>query len=309
MATVLEDAKIMASRLVVRLCSRLAEPDKLSETIFATAIAFTFIGAGFSVLEQFEKSNPQILKEYDISFELKVPAAEKKYVTKVAAVDQGAHSTRQKPHAEMTHPSKLFAAAPASTNRVADAEIARSALASPDAANASPLPIPAADAAVAATHGGDAVPAESRMPSNVSNTDNSAKSAVPADSAGTGSSIDLNSVAGADFGAQKMLAMAAPIPHLGNIKPYKQDLLNRLAKNWHPRKGYDRIVLSLTISKDGTVVNDEIIESSGSNKVDQSALDTVEATQFAPLPDWYKGQHLIWKLDLSTIFGEGQGHQ
>lgn len=87
----------------------------------------------------------------------------------------------------------------------------------------------------------------------------------------------------------------------GNIAPYRKDLLMRLAANWHPKKQLDPIVLLLTIDKEGNLVGAEIFQSSGNKKADKEALTAAQATEYAPLPDWYKGESLTFKIELSKV--------
>jgi len=88
---------------------------------------------------------------------------------------------------------------------------------------------------------------------------------------------------------------------MGNIAPYRKDLLLRLAANWHPKKQYDPIILLLSIDKEGNLLSSEIFQSSGSKKADKEALAAAQATQYAPLPDWYKGEQLTFKIEMSKV--------
>jgi TonB family protein len=296
MATVLQDVKGLANALVIRLCTRLAEPDKLSEIVFGTAVAFTFVGAGFCVMQQLEKLHPQIFHDYDICFELNLPAPETHKET-------AAQVARLKPRVEISKsrnrpvldPDRAIrnvtATAMASENqsKTPTSEVAGSS----DSALAAPMPVsdPGPGAANASVN---QAAAEDPGTTNQGVAGSAAPMRLP--------QADLNAVAGADFGAQKTLAMAAAAPRLYNIKPYKQDLLTRLAKNWQPHKGYDHIVLVLTLTKDGKLTNCELVESCGSEKIDREAMEAIQNTEYAPLPDWYKGEHLNCKLDLATVF-------
>lgn len=291
MATVLEDAKGLANRLVIRLCVRLAEPNKLSEFIFASAMAFTLIGAGFCVMQQLEKLHPRVISEHDVSFELNLPTVPKKpqpvrtrTKARIAAAEK---PTRTNMVAAMREN--------ASSKKAVVAAIRPALIASPDAANASPMPQLSSD------------PNSANAAMTEGQSGASAGPAVDTDSPGTAPlkpQGDLNAVAGADFGAQRPLALAVAAPRMGNIKPYKQDLLQKLAKHWHPHKGYDKMILSVTLNKEGKVVNTEVVESSGSERADHDALETINSIEFSALPDWYKGEHLTCKLNLATVFGE-----
>ncbi|MBI4534542.1 MAG: energy transducer TonB, partial [Candidatus Melainabacteria bacterium] len=115
-----------------------------------------------------------------------------------------------------------------------------------------------------------------------------------------------NAGAGTGEGAQGGMQIATRLPTgaaraMGNIAPYRKDLLMRLAQNWHPKKTYDPIILLLQIDHDGHLISGEIFQSSGSKKADKEALAAAQATEYAPLPDWYKGDTLTFKIELSKV--------
>jgi TonB family protein len=81
-----------------------------------------------------------------------------------------------------------------------------------------------------------------------------------------------------------------------------RDLRLRVASNWlAPQSFPGLIVLHLTLSHDGALLNSEVRESSGSKRFDDKVLASVKATQFAPLPEWYHGNSLDIDLKLDTI--------
>jgi TonB family protein len=282
----------------------MSERDKLNEIVFSTAIAFMFLGAGFCVIQQMEKMHPRVLRDHDICFELNVPTVNRRKAeeanqrrierqqlsqsrakAQISELDRGAKPllTNQLSQPVRSQKTPLrSSAAPAIT-----------VINSADAVNAAPLPIQndpgAANASVPDMgHVSDGA----KSPDLPSGTDGQSPAKPEA---------DLNAVAGANFGAQKPIALAVNTPRMGNISPYRQDLLGRLAKNWKPHRGFDRITIKLTIAKDGSLIDSEIIQSSGSVKVDRAALTAVECTEFAPLPDWYHGDNLSFQLNLSAV--------
>ncbi len=129
--------------------------------------------------------------------------------------------------------------------------------------------------------------------------------------AGTGAGTGSQPGAGGDAGNKNgagvgTLAMA--LPHtggaataMGNIAPYRKEMLMRLAENWHPKRLQGNIVLVLTLSAAGQLINAEILNSSGDEKLDQYALDTVHKTAFAPLPTWFTGSQLRIKVELARV--------
>ena len=89
----------------------------------------------------------------------------------------------------------------------------------------------------------------------------------------------------------------------GNIGPYRKDLLMRLSDNWNPKKRYDPIILLIVLDKEGHLVHAEIFQSSGNKKADKEALAAAQVTEYAPLPDWFTGDTLTFRIDLSKIEG------
>jgi TonB family protein len=105
----------------------------------------------------------------------------------------------------------------------------------------------------------------------------------------------------------QQIAMATPhsagiAAAMGNIAPYRKDMLMRLASHWNPKKmKQGNIVLVITLGKEGQLLNSEVLSSSGNDKLDQYALDAVGKTEFAPLPDWYRGSQLRLKVELARV--------
>jgi TonB family protein len=298
MATVFRDPKGLAHRLVIRLCILMSERDKLNEIAFSTAIAFMFLGAGFCVIQQMEKMHPRVVRDHDICFELNVPTVNRR---KDAASSQQRTVSRPKdkpPTSDLNRISKPVVSQlsqPVRTKKTPQRAFATPAtvINSADAVNAAPLPIQYDPSAANAS-----VPDMKSVSDGVNSPGlgNGTDGPIPSKP-----EADLNAVAGANFGAQKPIALAVSTPRMGNISPYRQDLLSRLAKNWKPHRGFDRITIKLTIAKDGSLIDSEIVQSSGSIKVDRAALTAVECTEFAPLPDWYSGPDLSFQLNLSAV--------
>jgi len=126
---------------------------------------------------------------------------------------------------------------------------------------------------------------------------------VGAGGTGTGTG-DLG--AGSGTGAAGGPAIATRLPSsaaraMGNIAPYRKDLLVRLAQNWHPKKSYESLIVLITVDHGGKLLSSEIFQSSGSKKADKEAMAAVDATEFAPLPEWYKGESLTFRIELSKV--------
>jgi TonB family protein len=125
---------------------------------------------------------------------------------------------------------------------------------------------------------------------------------------GAGGQTGNGGAAGDGRGAQgQQIAMTSPqtanvATAMGNIAPYRKDMLLRLAANWHPKKHKEgNIVVVITLSKDGHLLNTELVTSSGNDKLDEYALQTVGKTDFAPLPDWFRGAQLRLKVELAKV--------
>lgn len=91
---------------------------------------------------------------------------------------------------------------------------------------------------------------------------------------------------------------------IGNISPYKNDLMQRIGANWHPGTKYagTSVLLQLVIGQDGQLHSVEVIESSGNKKTDRAAIAALEATEFAPLPNWFHGDSLTFRIDMKKVF-------
>lgn len=114
---------------------------------------------------------------------------------------------------------------------------------------------------------------------------------------------DQNSLMGGDFGANRAIAMKVPAVVMGNIKPYKIDLLSRIKKTWNVNQPFLPVTLEVVIDHNGKLVSRDLIDGTGNPQLDQSLLQAVDNTEYAPLPDWYKSEHLRFKLILNSSQG------
>ena len=55
------------------------------------------------------------------------------------------------------------------------------------------------------------------------------------------------------------------------------------------------------IGKDGKVLNAEIFESSGHRKLDAEAIALIQNIDFEPLPEWYRGESLTFRVDMDNL--------
>lgn len=107
-------------------------------------------------------------------------------------------------------------------------------------------------------------------------------------------------------------AIPQPTPRRGgNIYPYKKELLRQLASAFryqdlpNTSSGTDETSvmpeLAIVVGKKVDIRSFEIIESSGKNDLDSAALQSVESIHLPPLPYWYLGEELTFKIDFEKI--------
>lgn len=87
---------------------------------------------------------------------------------------------------------------------------------------------------------------------------------------------------------------------MGNIAPYRKQLLSKILTAWHPSKPQGPIV-ALTISNTGQLINTELIQSSGNKGIDRRAFYAIWFTKFERLPDWFKGEQITFKINMSAL--------
>lgn len=88
---------------------------------------------------------------------------------------------------------------------------------------------------------------------------------------------------------------------MGNIGPYRKELLMKIAANWHPKHKNETMTVQIQLGKDGSVISCEVVESSGNKRADKEAQAAIESTEFSPLPPWYKGNDMIFRIDLAKV--------
>ncbi len=96
---------------------------------------------------------------------------------------------------------------------------------------------------------------------------------------------------------------AAPCRAMGNIGPYRRAMLMSIAANlfFTPEISGVGAILLVNVGKDGKLLSSEIQEGSGYSLLDKQFLSSVRATEFAPLPDWFKGESITFKIELSKL--------
>ena len=83
-----------------------------------------------------------------------------------------------------------------------------------------------------------------------------------------------------------------------DIAPYRTGLLLRLAQVWRPKKD-DGVVLLIRIASDGSLVEAKA-ETATDERAAERVMKAVEQVQFEPLPDWYHGADMRFRLHMGA---------
>lgn len=318
-------------RITDQFCDR-RNPDsidrqgKLGQVAILVLIFYCIMGIAFIKMQELEKKRPHIIHDVDVSFEFATPPPEPTFkvgeMPKPISLTEGTNSnpgseaapsasktdtvslpTIQAPQV-MDHPTQVQAqpkaarhvteAAPiavTSTNDVAAAPAPQTKQApnpertSPVAGVASELPVSGAAQAGGTPDG------------------QNAGSGTGGEGTGGSGAGSGDPGAGSGFG-QAGGQIATKLENtraMGNIAPYRKDMLIRIAQNWHPKRKSESIILLVTIDHEGKLISDEILQSSGNKRSDKEALAAIEGTDYASLPDWYKGESLQFKINLDKV--------
>ncbi len=103
--------------------------------------------------------------------------------------------------------------------------------------------------------------------------------------------------------------LSTPSRAMGNIAPYRKEMLSKIAKNWNSNYKSPTLIVLVEIAKDGTLLRCEILESSGNEEADEAAVDAVKATTFDPLPDWYHGATIPFKVEFQRVESLHKDHK
>lgn len=118
---------------------------------------------------------------------------------------------------------------------------------------------------------------------------------------GTGGSVG-NPGPGNPKGAPGIDALKEP-----DFGPYMRELQRRIKMNWDPPKGNEskRVVLMFKIGRDGRLLSNRVLKSSGLPAADSAAKHAVELTApFKPLPPEYKGDSVDIQFTFDyNVFG------
>lgn len=81
---------------------------------------------------------------------------------------------------------------------------------------------------------------------------------------------------------------------------YMRDMQRRIKLNWEPPKEdvSKNVTLLYSINKDGSLKRYSVLRSSGSRKMDKSAVEALKkAAPFRPLPEDFKGEYVDVQFD------------
>ncbi|MBY0360093.1 MAG: TonB family protein [Candidatus Obscuribacterales bacterium] len=300
-------------------------PGQLASVLVVVFIVHALMLIAFLKLEELERKHPRIIHDVDVQFVFQAPppvpsfkvgevpkpisltegdnpnpgsaAAKPQEASKLTLPTVKAPEALTPPATQVARPAvshKTTVAPPVMvtpTNTIKAAPIPIAKLPSP------PIPNPVTGQLSTSTASGSLQNAGAPGSNNVG-TGNKNEGVA---GQGTGPGSEQGTGSGPKEGGQ----IATVLPNIqrakGNIGPYRKDLLKRIAQNWHPKKRFDNIVVLAEIGHDGKLLRAELIGSSGNKKADREAVDAIEATEFAPLPDWYKGESIPFKIELAQV--------
>lgn len=132
-------------------------------------------------------------------------------------------------------------------------------------------------------------------------------------------SIFCNSISTAPGSYKPRPALVNPVPaasvpapgfpvsvrgrRMGNIAPYRREMISRIASSWNTTR-FDSVAqmsFRIEVAKDGHVERVRIVDSSGQPELDRLMVKTIQEVEFAPLPDWYRGESLTFQISLRDI--------
>lgn len=87
---------------------------------------------------------------------------------------------------------------------------------------------------------------------------------------------------------------------MGNIAPYRTQLVARIAEHWQPdRQRAAEVDMELVIAADGALVDYRLL-GTNSRRAARELQKAVEMASFAPLPAWFKGDQLRFLIKFSS---------
>jgi TonB family protein len=301
---------------------------KLGQVAILVFVFYIIMGIAFVKMQELEKKKPRIIHDVDVAFELYAPPPEPSFkvgeVPKPISLSEGenanpgseaapkpsssdtvslpsieAPETQSKPTQVQARPVASHTVTESAPVMVTSTNMIKTTVPS----QAAPKSQPNADKN--ATMAGVLATAPTSGSAMAGGTPDSQGGGIGEGGQGTGGtgtgSGDGGSGSGTGIAGGQIATRVESARAMGNIAPYRKDMLIRIAQNWHPKRKNESIVILVTIDRDGKLLSDEVLESSGNKKSDKEALAAIEATEFAGLPDWYKGEQLQFKINLDKV--------
>lgn len=320
-------------RLTDRFCDRknpesIDRQGALAQVAILVVIFYVVMGIGFVKMQELEKKKPRIIHDVDVAFELYAPPPEPTFkvgeVPKPISLSEGENANpgseaAPKPSASDTV-SLPTVQAPETQSK--PTQIQAKPVASHVVTEAAPVAVTQLNT-IKTTAPSQAAPKQA--PSDTKNptmagvlatapTSGSAQAGGTPDSKGGGTgeggegtggtgtgSGDGGAGSGTGIAGGQIATKVESQRAMGNIAPYRKDMLIKISQNWRPKRRDMHIVVLVTIDHDGKLLADEILESSGNKKADKEALSAIEGTEFSGLPDWFKGEQLQFKINLDKV--------
>jgi len=320
-------------RITDRFCDR-KNPDsidrqgKLGQVAVLVLIFYAIMGIAFVKMQELEKKRPRIIHDVDVAFELYAPPPEPTFkvgeVPKPISLSEGENANpgseaAPKPTAA---DSLSLPSIEAPETQKTPTQVQAKPMASHEVTEAAPVAVTSTNTIktnVPAAAMPKKAPSDTKNPNvagvlSTAPTSGSTMAGGTPDSQGGGTgeggegtggtgtgSGDGGSGSGTGIAGGQIATKVESQRAMGNIAPYRKDMLIRIAQNWHPKRKNESIIVLVTIDHEGKLLSDEVLESSGNKKSDKEALAAIEATEFGPLPDWYKGDQLQFKINLDKV--------
>ncbi len=302
---------------------------QLNQVIVVVVIFHAIMGIALVKMEEYERKHPRIIRDVDVSFEFTAPPPAPDFrvgeipkpitLTEGENPDSGSAESAKPQEADKVSLPTIKAP---ETLPVPTPEQARPVV-SHEVTTAPPVMVTTAQTTKALpTQAPKASPKAPPKPTNMmaGQTSNSAPSGAAQEGGapdgkdgGTGTGGDGTGGNGSgegdpgtgsgygNIGGDIATRVNGGGRAMGNIAPYRKDVLMRIAQNWRPKNKTEAMTLQISIGKDGKVLSVEVVESSGNRRADREAIAAVEATEFQALPEWYRGEQLVFRIDFAKV--------
>lgn len=267
----------------------------LANFVWSSSCLFAVVLAWFGWMQYQETKHPRIISDINVNFEFFCPAPEPAFRVRQALVGQAPAvpvKAVQKRHEPA--PVKPTSAEPQPVAKTEPQETKMVSLTK----HVAEVPVAMVQPQSPATAQAVTAQTEAGHPDG-----HGQQATTPGTAATPVNKGDAQSLLGANFGATDLLASQASQPiktaSMGNIGPYKKDMIARIGSVWHPSQHYGNISVEVQLDKSGALMSSRVLQGCGDEQVNKSLEDALQAVQFAPLPEWYKGEQLKFKINLT----------